>query len=275
MNNLKKQFLAYMSTFSLFREWDGLMQFELDIEEVEEFDFSKLEITKRLTLGNRVERFFEFYINQSKKYKLIKKNIQIIKDKHTLGELDFIIYDLVSKKYIHVEHVYKFYLYDDTIEHELDRFIGPNCNDTLVKKLTKLKNKQFPLLYKDETKEYLSDLDIEIAQNNIEQKVCFKGNIYLPLDLENTNISILNESCIRGFYINKEKFLSDEEFKKHEYFKPIKFDWICDASINDTWFSYDEVYDSIKVLLDDEKSTLVWMRDTEKNITKSFFITYW
>jgi len=275
MNNLKTQFLAFINTNSLFQEIDGLQQFEFDQNEIDNLDFSQLEITKRLTLGNRVERFFEFYINESKNYELVKNNIQVIKDKHTIGELDFIIYDRKEKRYIHIEHVYKFYLYDETVENEIDRYIGPNCNDTLVKKLTKLKEKQFPLLYKDETKKYLSDLDIEINQNNIEQKVCFKGNLYLPLHLKNTKLPILNDLCVRGFYINKEKFLRDEEFKKYEYFKPIKFDWICDASINDTWFSYDEVYDSIKILLDDEKSTLVWMRDTEKNITKSFFVTYW
>ena len=132
-----------------------LNQFELDIDEIKEFDLSKLEITKRLTLGSRVERFFEFYINQSKNYELIKNNIQIIKDKHTFGELDFIIYDKRAEKYIHIEHVYKFYLYDDTIENEIDRYIGPNKNDTLVKKLAKLKDRQLPLLFNDVTKEYL------------------------------------------------------------------------------------------------------------------------
>ena len=271
MNNLKTQFLSYMNTSSLFKKLNELNQFELDIYEIKEFDFTKLEITKRLTLGNRVERFFEFYINASKNYELIKSNIQIIKDKHTIGELDFIIYDKREEKYIHIEHVYKFYLYDDTIENEIDRYIGPNCNDTLVKKLTKLKDKQIPLLFNDVTQKYLTDIEI----NTIEQKVCFKGNIYLPLHLEGKSIPLVNDECIRGFYVNKEDFLTNEKFKGYKYFKPDKFDWVCDPNINDTWYSFDEVINEINVLLDDDKSTLVWMKDIERNISKSFFITYW
>ena len=35
-------------------------------------------------------------------------------------------------KYIHIEMQYKFYLYDESFENEIDRYIGPNRNDTLV-----------------------------------------------------------------------------------------------------------------------------------------------
>ena len=83
MNNIQTQFQGYINTPWLFKELNGLKQFELDINEISSFDLSQLEITKKLTLGSRVERFFEFYINQSKNYELIKNNIQIIKDKHT------------------------------------------------------------------------------------------------------------------------------------------------------------------------------------------------
>jgi uncharacterized protein len=136
MNNLKTQFLGYMNTPSLFKELYGLTQIELDIDEIKEFDFTKLNITSKLTLGSRIERFFEFYIQQSQNYELIKNNIQIINNKQTLGELDFILYDKKAQKYLHVEHVYKFYLYDDSIINEIDRFIGPNKNDTFGKKGT-------------------------------------------------------------------------------------------------------------------------------------------
>jgi len=271
MNNLKTQFLGYMNTPSLFKELNGLIQFHLDINEIKDFDFRKLEITQKLTLGSRVERFFEFYINQSDNYELIKNNIQIINNKHTFGELDFIIYDKRTEKYLHIEHVYKFYLYDDSFEDEIDRFIGPNKNDTFVKKLAKLKNKQLPLLHKNETKEYLDGIDTD----SIEQKICFKGNIYLPLHLVDTDISIIDNTCVRGFYLKREEFVSQIEFRSLEYCLPDRFDWVSNPNRNEIWISFDEVITEIDLVLNREKSPLVWLRNKESNERKSFFITWW
>jgi hypothetical protein len=271
MNNLKTQFLGFMNTASLFKELDGLKQFTLDINEIKNFDFTKLNISEKLTLGNRVERFFEFYINQSQNYELIKNNIQIINNKLTIGELDFIIYDKKAKKYLHIEHIYKFYLYDDSIKNEIDRYIGPNKNDTFVKKLDKLTNRQLPLLYKNETKEYLDGIDID----SLEQKICFKGNIYLPWNFVGKEIPIIAHACVRGFYINREEFVSEMWFRSLEYFLPDKFDWVSNPDTNEIWNSFDEVIDKIDLLLKREKSPLVWLRDKEENTTKSFFITWW
>jgi len=271
MNNLKTQFLGYMNTASLFKELNGLKQFQLDIKEIQDFDLTKLEIRQKLTLGSRVERFFEFYINQSKNYELIKNNIQIINNKHTFGELDFIIFDKKAEKYLHIEHVYKFYLYDDSFENEIDRYIGPNKNDTFVKKLAKLKNRQLPLLYKNETKEYLDGIDI----NSFEQKICFKGNIFLPLHLVDTNISIIDNTCVRGFYLKREEFVSELRYRSLEYFLPDKFDWVSDPNTNEIWVSFDEVITEVDLVLNREKSPLVWLRNKESNERKSFFITWW
>jgi len=271
MNNIQTQFLGYINTPSLFKELDGLKQFSLDTNEIKDFDLSKLHISKRLTLGSYVERFFEFYINQSKNYDLIKNNIQIINNKHTFGELDFIIYDKKEEKYLHIEHVYKFYLYDDSIINEKDRYIGPNKNDTFVKKLLKLNTRQLPLLFNNVTQEYLDDIDID----SIEQNICFKGNIYLPLHLIDTKIPIIDDACVKGFYLKCEEFVTQEKFRSLEYFLPDRFDWVCDPDINDNWVSFDEVIVEIDLIVKCEKSPLVWLRDIETNTTKSFFITWW
>lgn len=271
MNNLKTQFLGFINTPSLFTELNGLTQIQLDIDEIQDFDFTKLNVRDNLTLGVRIERFFEFYIQQFKNYDLIKNNIQIINNKQTLGELDFILYDKKTQKYLHVEHVYKFYLYDDSIKNEIDRYIGPNRNDTLTKKLAKLKDKQFPLLYKDETQEYLDGLDI----NTIEQRICLKGNIFVPLHLLGKNIPIINSSCVRGFYISREEFVIQERYKKFEYFLPSRDDWVSDCSTNNTWINFDNAIEEIDLLLNREKSPLIWLKNKKENITQSFFVTWW
>ena len=271
MNNLKTQFLGFMNTSSLFKEMNGLKQFDLDIEEIKEFDFTKLNINQDFPLGRRVERFFEFYINQSKNYDLIKNNIQIINNKHTFGELDFIIYDKKEEKYLHIEHVYKFYLYDDSFLNEIDRYVGPNANDTFVKKLAKLKNKQLPLLYKKETQEYLEGIDI----NSFEQKICFKGKIYVPLFLLGKTIPIIDNSCISGFYIKREEFIKQIIFRTYEYFMPDRFDWVSDSSINNKWTSFDEIINEIDFYLNLKKSPLIWLINKKDNKTQSFFVTWW
>ena len=64
------------------------------------------------------------------------KGVKIIVDKITIGEIDCLIEYL--NKYIHLEIVYKFYLYDEHINTgELDHWIGPNRKDSLVFKLNK------------------------------------------------------------------------------------------------------------------------------------------
>ncbi|XOB61068.1 DUF1853 family protein [Campylobacterota bacterium DY0563] len=271
MENLKTQFLGYINTPSLFKNLNGLNQFELDIKEVNEFDFTKLDISDNLPLGKRIERFFEFYINQSPNYELIKLNIQIIHNKETLGELDFLIFDKTTQKYLHIEHIYKYYLYDISFTNELDRFIGPNKDDSFSQKLTKLKEKQLPLLYKDETKEYLIDLNV----NAFEQKVCFKGNIYVPLNLVDKEIPIINNACIKGFYLSYKEFLKQEDFKEFEYFLPSRDDWVRDCFTNNIWKSFDEVKAKIELFLNHKKSPLVWMKKLKEDKSQSFFITWW
>ncbi len=47
-------------------------------------------------LGKRVEAFFEHQIQQSEDYLLKISNLQIIQNKKTLGELDFIIEEIAT-----------------------------------------------------------------------------------------------------------------------------------------------------------------------------------
>ncbi len=271
MNNLKTQFLGFINTPSLFNELNCLNQFELDINEINNFDFSQLNITQKLPLGKRIERFFEFYMQQSINYELIKSNIQIINNKETLGELDFLLFDKRADRYLHVEHIYKYYLYDESFSNEIDRFIGPNQDDTFAKKIAKLKDKQLPLLYKNETQEYLENIDI----NSFEQKVCFKGNIYVPIHLLGKDIPIINNACIKGFYLNREVFLKQKEFRDYEYFLPQRNDWVSDCNTNEIWKTFDEAIDEINLFINHKKSTLVWLKNKKENKMQSFFVTWW
>lgn len=270
MHSLKEQFLGFYNTLSLFDSsiWE-LNQFEFEKIDIDNLDFESFEITGQMPLGKRVERFFEFYIENSNRYDVIKQNIQIISNKNTLGEIDFILEDKKLNTLIHLELVYKYYLYTPSLEKELARYIGPNRDDTLIKKLKKLKDKQFPLLYKNQTKEYLDSLDIE----NIEQKMCLKANIFLPKQMYKQELPLIDNSCIKGFYISYEEFLSSDEYKEFSYFMPHRYDWLIDAKQNDTWKSYDEILEEVRYFMDLKKSPLLWLKN--KSSYENFFVTWY
>ncbi len=266
MNNIKKQFLGFYYTPSLFENILGINQFEFENIDIGNINID-IQIQKKLPLGKRIEYFFEEYIKHSSKYELKYKNIQVIKDKNTLGEIDFILYDKANKKYIHTELVYKYYLYDTSFENEIDRYIGPNRNDTLVKKLNKLKEKQFPLLFNDQTKQY-----IDIDFSNIYQNNSFKANIYLPYK-KDVNINIVNKKCVKGFYINFEQFKKEDEFKNYKYYLPHRYDWVSSIDKQIQYIEYEESLKYIEYFLNLKKSPLVWLKDDE--VYKEFFITWW
>jgi len=269
MTELKEQFLGFYKTPALFDELYELKQFDFENIDISNIDYSKLSIDKKLPLGKRVEYFFEYYIKLALRYNIVNKNIQIIKDGNTLGELDFILYDNFKKRFEHVELVYKYYLYDPSFENELDRYIGPNRNDTLVKKLNKLKDKQLPLIFDNNSKSYLNDVDIK----NLKQTVCFKANIYLPLEYLGKNYSYFHNCEIRGFYIKREQFISQKAFSGFIYNLPHRYDWVCNEKDNNEWVSYEDALEEIDFFLSQKKSPLVWMKNGLT--TKSFFVTWW
>ena len=140
--------------------------FELKDIDVDNIDINNIQILQQLPLGKRVEHFFEAIIEQSSNYEKVLKNKQIIQNKYTFGELDFILFNKKINIYEHVEMQYKFYVYDDSIEEEIHRYVGPNRNDTMYLKLEKLKNKQLPLLFKEETKDYLKNTSLPLINND-------------------------------------------------------------------------------------------------------------
>ncbi|QTD38020.1 DUF1853 family protein [Polaribacter batillariae] len=89
-----------------------------------------IEMNENLRLGKYVERFVSFQISQENNIEILAENIQIQQEKRTLGELDCIL--LKDNKPIHLEVIYKFYLYDATTgASEIEHFIGPNRKDSL------------------------------------------------------------------------------------------------------------------------------------------------
>src|SRR5690606_30252079 len=123
-------------------------------------------------LGMYVEQVMFQALQNDPSIEIIDKNVQIIEDNITIGEIDCLFKE--KGVYTHLEIVYKFYLLDLAISNdELECWIGPNRKDSLIEKLNKLRDKQFPLLYHQRTRNALNQHNLVPDQFN--QKVSFKA----------------------------------------------------------------------------------------------------
>lgn len=269
------QFLGFLTTPPLWKEESvfGIPQFD----PIFSFSTEDLNISQKIpslrenfVLGKRVERFFELGIDLSEEYRMIASNIQISRKKITLGELDFILQNN-KKKLFHVELVYKFYLYDPTIPEEIERWIGPNRKDSLMRKIKRLKENQLPLIFEPETKEYLNTLNIQ--PEDLQQEVCFKANLFLPKNYSTKELEFINPDCICGYWITFSEF-SSEEFASFNFITPTKQNWPIAPENGENWMSHSEIIFEIRGFFDQQRTPLVWVKK-ENNIFERIFVVWW
>ncbi|MFD1096006.1 DUF1853 family protein [Salegentibacter chungangensis] len=270
-----QRFEGFWKTPSLWKEdrLFGLRQFNLPVLDFREAFYSAINSEKisGSVLGKRVERFFEVGLQQQEDLEIITANLQISREKITLGEIDFLVRDKKEERVSHIELVYKFYVYDPTFPEELARWIGPNRRDSLLQKTEKLKQKQLPLLYKPETKEALKAMDLDTS--DIRQEVCFKANLFVPKHLAGLEFPLINNQCIAGYWISFSDF-SEENYGDFEYFTPVKKDWPVNPDSGREWFSYKEIKEQIKDLFEYKKAPLVWMKKGDEEYER-LFVVWW
>ncbi|MBE7688204.1 DUF1853 family protein [Tenacibaculum finnmarkense genomovar ulcerans] len=278
LKDLQLQYEGFLKTPFL---WNGkgvfdLQQFEIKPTKTASF---LVEITKIPRLGKLVERFVSFEFKQDKRLQIIAENIQIQQEKITLGELDCLL--LKDKKPIHVEIIYKFYLYDNSEKNleeknELERWIGPNKKDSLVQKLTKLKEKQLPLLYSKQCENYLKTLNLEAK--NLEQQLYFKAQLFIPLNdfkqenhKENIKFPLINNDCIIGFYVTLQQL---NQFKDYKFYIPTKHNWLVQPHSNTNWLNFNDFITNLQPLLNQERAPLCWLKKSNGELLK-FFVIWW
>lgn len=225
-------------------------------------------IVKNLRLGKRVERFVMHELIQKKNINILAENIQIQNGKTTVGEIDCILTE--NEHPFHLEIIYKFYLYDETFgTTEIEHWIGPNRNDNLVKKLTKLKNKQLPLLYNSFTNSLLKKLNLK--SENIAQRVYFKAQLFVPLSLKNNSFDLLSNECIQGFYIH---FNELKQFSDCKFFIPSKINWLQAVQTQTRWLTYNLFLTKVEDLIKQETAPLCWIKYPNGEL-KKFFVVWW
>lgn len=224
------------------------------------------ESPERTVFGKRMENLLKQALISSERFEVAAENIQIIHEGVTVGELDFILHDLELSRLVHLELAVKFYVYDPTISGELNRWIGPNRRDSLVRKVHKLQNHQFPLLYRTETQKVLKTLSLPDLPWS--QALCFKSLLFVP---EYPASPLVNHDAVKGHYVHLRDFRPHYNSK---FFLPDKRDWICEPSAHTPWVSYEQISSEIKELAQHQRAPLCWMKSPDGTV-ESFFVVWW
>jgi len=265
MNLTQQRFLGYQQTPLLWKnELLGLKQFELS--SLDSFNIHQ-EVDYKLRLGNYVERLVSYELQQEDSIDILKENAQIIANKTTLGEIDCLL--LKNQQPIHLEIAYKFYLYDPSVGNSfLDHWIGPNRRDSLLLKLHKIKEKQFPLLNSEECDPLLEELNIK--SNEILQRTLFKAQLYLPFQTD-IEFKELNVDSVYGFYINK---IEMYYFSNCKFYIPRKLDWLITPHPQVDWMSFEAAQKRIHEFHQKKSAPLCWIKQPNGEIEK-VFVTWW
>ncbi|WP_424493536.1 DUF1853 family protein [Salinimicrobium sp. GXAS 041] len=266
------QFLGFLKTPPLWRDHSlsSFSQYVLD----ENISAEELQIElfpPAMVLGKRIERFLRIYLDHFSDEDVLAENVQVFSDKVTLGEFDFILKNRNSGAISHVEVVYKFYLYDPTFPEEVDRWIGPNKKDSLHKKLLRLENRQFPLLYKQEAAPLLKHFEID--PEKVIQKALFKANLFVPLEKVGKHLPLINNECIQGVWIRYQDF-TNQSFGSYQFFSPKKPDWPTLPEKGTDWYSYSEIKEELETFIEKKRSPLLWMKKNSQDYQR-FFVVWW
>ena len=265
MNN-KYRILSILESKQLSKASTGLPTFEissLDISSQLDFD-----LPLNLRLGHVVEKVVAESIRRSNNYEIIYENTQIIEEKKTIGEIDFIIKELESSQLIHMELAYKFYLYDPNIsENPINNWVGPNRNDSLFAKLRKLKNKQFPLLELPISEKFFPSIQLK----DVRQELCLLVSLYLPFKFKE-ELDLEFKEAVKGYYLKYDEFLKSLN-KDESYYMPRRKEWGIDPSTNDCWSKYEVIEDQILLSITEKQAPLIWKK--AQNKFTSFFVVWW
>lgn len=263
---LKKRYIGFLNTPFL---WKGDMVSKLNpFEIVSKSDKIDISIDEKLRLGKYVERFVSFELEQHENISVLAENIQIQHNKQTLGELDCLL--LKNNQPIHLEIIYKFYLYDTSVgTTEIEHFIGPNRKDSLKEKITKLRDKQLPLLHSSACKSYLKALNLK--PEDILQQVYFKAQLFVPFSNQDMQLKTLNTDGIVGFYINKNQL---DQFNDCNFYIPKKKDWLVIPHTNVKWLNFIEFKVIAKEYFEQQFSSLCWVK-FKNGALKKLFLVWW
>ena len=178
-------------------------------------------------LGKYFETLWAYWLSHNPRYDIIENNLQIIIDGETQGEIDFIVFDKITKKTLHWEVAVKFYLgADDTSD--MRNWYGPHQSDHLGHdrldiKVEHLLQRQSLISKQPRVAEWLKQRGICIDGC----AVILKGRLYYPwskkLTIDAAFDAVAPPQCcvnhLRSWWLNTEQF--NQAFDDNEPFIPL------------------------------------------------------
>lgn len=226
----------------------------------------KDDVPVKTRLGKRVERYVGCEMSHVEELTILVENCQIqTEDNRTVGEIDCLVLD--EGKPVHVEIQFKYYIYDESLgTTEIDHCIGPMRRDSLNEKLSKLKNKQLPLLYRPETKAVLDNLNLKAE--DFKQQIYFKAQLFMPYG-KTVVLKTLNPECVYGVYFKYDRL---HEFKDYKFYIPKKQDWLLDVTPHISWKTYTNSLEQLNTFKFEGYAPLVWLKAENGVILKCFIV---
>lgn len=273
MQALLQQYKAFFETPLLIKNPDMLDHigiFDFDKKQISQPNSEDLKSFQELGfIGKRAELFAKHALENSPDYELRSHSLQIFDNKKTLGEFDFIFKNSNSSEIIHLEMVYKVYLFDSRLSENPDLcWIGPNRRDSFHEKHEKLMQHQFPLLYHAETAKELTRLNIDTA-DSVKQKLLFKAILFKKYQEELPQSEFINTSQISGFWIYFEEFLTDK-WRDAAYYKPDKVNWF-NAVEDASWESYQDIKAQVEEEHAISRNPMLWVKK-DRQVLKIFVV---
>lgn len=213
-------------------------------------------ISESNRLGKQVENYFRACVEHHPDYELVASNIQVFDENRTLGEFDFILRK--GHQLIHVELVYKIYL--NLVS---GVFVGPNNNDSLVRKRTHLKNNQLPLLNSESGRSAIQALGLD--PKSIQQRVLFLGQLFQSEQEPNNELG--RDVVYDGKWISRDVLTLAQESL---FYIPEKKFWIASAPKEDVgWVTHSIALKQIDKCMETKRSIMLWEKTVQGDLIKS------
>ena len=220
-------------------------------------------------LGRQAEAIFESIIKESKSYKLLAANIQIQSPTKTIGELDYLLEQKKTKTQIHVELSCKFYLFDpDSLGTFEQKWIGPNKKDSLQDKITKLREKQFPLLFDKNTENLLENIGFNASKAT--QQCYLAASLYLPIGQSKLALPKAYQKCVVGYWMYYHQLTLEDTCG---YAVVEKKQWLLPLKAITHWCNAKEIQVKILESLENKKAPHVYKKSGA--IIEKFFVVWW
>ena len=191
-------------------------------------DRSKIPILKNHhRLGVHFEDLFEFHIKSCPQITDLYSNLQIIEDKKTLGEADFLVRR--NGVWQHIEIAIKFYLRVGNTG-QLSDFLGPSLTDSLDRKVNHIEYRQLKLLQSDAAKSTLQTLGVDSPVDSFAQ--IFGWLFYHVTDDQSNIPDSIQPHHPRGRWLcvnELERFL-DECPESVRFILPSRSEWLISPS---------------------------------------------